>query len=259
GNLTSLRILNIDYTQLSGSLPPEIGNCTELIQIFADNNQLSGSIPPEIGNLTNMTTLWLQTNQLTDLPDLSSDTSLTVLKIQENKLTFEDIEPNVFVPDFTYSPQDSVGEEQDTTIEQGSSLELAVAVGGTANQYQWMQDGVDIPGAESGSYVLASADSSHAGSYVCRITSTIATELTLYSRPINVRLSGGGVCERGDVTCDGSIDLFDLLTLVNHILGTQVLEKNALWAANCNDDGEIDLLDLVGIVNVILGIGECEP
>ncbi|UCE19204.1 MAG: hypothetical protein JSV84_02330, partial [Gemmatimonadota bacterium] len=53
-----------------------------------------------------------------------------------------------------------------------------------------MRDGVDIPGAENSSYVIASLDSSHAGSYICKINNTIATELTLYSRSITVAVSG---------------------------------------------------------------------
>ena len=70
-------------------------------------------------------------------------------------------------------------------------------------------------------------------------------------------VSGG--CERGDANCDGMVNLLDLITIVNHILGTQALEGDALWAADCNGDGDIDLLDLISIANVILGLGECEP
>ncbi|UCE18041.1 MAG: T9SS type A sorting domain-containing protein [Gemmatimonadota bacterium] len=65
--------------------------------------------------------------------------------------------------------------------------------------------------------------------------------------------------DRGDCNGDGEIDLLDILTAVNHILGTSLLVGDDLWAADCNGDGEIDLLDLISIVNVILGIGECVP
>ena len=65
--------------------------------------------------------------------------------------------------------------------------------------------------------------------------------------------------DRGDCNGDGEIDLLDILTAVNHILGTSLLVGDDLWAADCNGDGEIDLLDLISIVNVILGTGECVP
>ena len=40
--------------QLSGTLPPELGNLTKLKELFLDRNQLSGPIPPELGKLTNL-------------------------------------------------------------------------------------------------------------------------------------------------------------------------------------------------------------
>jgi len=49
--------------ELTGSIPPEIGNLTNLTELFLLGNHLTGSIPPEIGNLTNLTDLYLYTNQ----------------------------------------------------------------------------------------------------------------------------------------------------------------------------------------------------
>ena len=66
-------------------------------------------------------------------------------------------------------------------------------------------------------------------------------------------------CERGDVNCDGEIDVFDLLEVVNEILNPCNLDDQAKERADCNLDGFIDVLDLVGIVNVILGTGTCPP
>ena len=65
--------------------------------------------------------------------------------------------------------------------------------------------------------------------------------------------------QRGDVNGDMSIDVLDVITTVNHILGTILLTGDALIRADCNADGEINVLDCLGIVNVILGTGECEP
>ena len=64
---------------------------------------------------------------------------------------------------------------------------------------------------------------------------------------------------RGDVNGDMSINILDVLTTVNHILGIAPLTGDALIRADCNADGEINVLDALGIVNVILGTGECEP
>lgn len=63
--------------------------------------------------------------------------------------------------------------------------------------------------------------------------------------------------EGGDANGDGSINVLDLVRVVNHILMTDPLDECGLWSADCNGDESINVLDLVGIVNVILGTGTC--
>jgi len=64
GNLTNLQELTLSRNQLSGPIPPEIGNLTNLTKLDLSSNQLSGAIPPEMGNLDNLQTLVLLNNQL---------------------------------------------------------------------------------------------------------------------------------------------------------------------------------------------------
>lgn len=213
GDMTSLQQLFLDANELEGSIPPEIGNLSNLTDLHLANNQLTDTIPHQIGNLANLNWITLHNNhltgaipnsfqnlnkldncilynnQFTDLPDLSTLAELTRLEVQLNQLTFEDIEPNISISEFEYTPQDSVGEARDTTLSQGSNLVLSTSVGGTANQYQWTKDGVDISGANGTSYTINSAIPADSGSYLCKITNSIATELTLYSKPIHVTIS----------------------------------------------------------------------
>jgi hypothetical protein len=63
--------------------------------------------------------------------------------------------------------------------------------------------------------------------------------------------------ERGDVDCNGGIDVLDVLAVVNHILASTPLIGGPLDRADCNSDESVDILDALGLVNVILGIGEC--
>ena len=91
---------------------------------------------------------------------------------------------------FIYAPQDSVGMKQDTTVTAGSSLTVSVIVGGANNQYQWLKDGTEITEATESSFTIDSVEDSDAGAYICKITNTVATALTLYSRPIDVTVSG---------------------------------------------------------------------
>jgi len=199
GNLTNLTAIYLGQNQLSGSIPANIGNMTNLGSLFLNDNRLTGAVPNEIVNITNLSDLGIENNQLQDLPDLSSLNNLEWLVIQNNHFTFEDIEPNIGVPksEFRYSPQDSVGVESDTTIDAGANLTFSVTVGGTANQYQWIKDGINIAGADSSSYTISSAGSSDSGSYVCRISNSIANQLTLFSRPVNVIVLGAaGIAEQ---------------------------------------------------------------
>ena len=62
---------------------------------------------------------------------------------------------------------------------------------------------------------------------------------------------------KGDVNNDGSVNILDVVAVVNHILSTEPLEGDAYWRADCNGDDAVNVLDLIGIVNVILGIGVC--
>ena len=78
----------INGNNLTGVLPPELGNLSNLVYIDLSNNRLSGNIPPELGNLSNLEGLELNSNQLngsipTELGNLSN---LEVLKLSYNEL-----------------------------------------------------------------------------------------------------------------------------------------------------------------------------
>ena len=89
GNLTNLRSLYLYSNQLSGTIPPELGNLTNLYELWLSSNQLSGTIPPEFGNLTKLWYLYLSSNQLSGtIPtQLASLTNLWNLGLSSNQLS----------------------------------------------------------------------------------------------------------------------------------------------------------------------------
>ncbi len=188
GNLTNLTTLQLENNVFTGAIPAAIGNLVNLRFLLLSGNQLTGAVPNNFINLSSLESLGLHHNLLTDLPDLSMLPLLSSLEIQNNKFTFEDIEPNLAVPNFIYSPQDSVGAAQDTTLSIGASFTLSVAVGGANNQYQWFKDGVAIFNAMTSFYMLTRIASGDSGTYHCVITNTEAAALTLISRPVRVKL-----------------------------------------------------------------------
>ena len=57
----------------------------------------------------------------------------------------------------------------------------------------------------------------------------------------------------GDANGDGEVDIFDVTSIVNYILGTAG-ENFVEAAADVNGDGEIDIFDVTKTVNIILGV-----
>jgi hypothetical protein len=178
--------LHLNSNNLNGTIPAEIGNLTNLQELYLNYNQFSGAIPSEISNLINLQYLYLNDNQFEDLPDLSGLSYLSNFEVQNNRLTFEDIEPNVSVLT-NYSPQAKVGTVQNYALHIGDNLDLSVTVGGTANTYQWYKDGNPISGATSDTNSITNYDpTTDAGVYYCLINNTIASDLTLQSENITV-------------------------------------------------------------------------
>ena len=62
GNLTNLSWLDFGGNQLSGPIPPELGSLANLGGLDLASNQLSGPIPLELGNLANLQDLYLYGN-----------------------------------------------------------------------------------------------------------------------------------------------------------------------------------------------------
>ena len=62
--MASLEWAALGINQLTGAIPPELGNLTTLTHMDFTLNQLSGEIPAELGNLTNLVWLGFWANQL---------------------------------------------------------------------------------------------------------------------------------------------------------------------------------------------------
>ena len=91
GELTNLISLILKENQLIGEIPSEISYLTNLTNLDLGGNQLNGAIPLEIGYLTNLTILDLGGNQLMgDIPtEIGNLTNLTDLELGGNHLTGE--------------------------------------------------------------------------------------------------------------------------------------------------------------------------
>ncbi|KAI3465426.1 hypothetical protein Pfo_022089 [Paulownia fortunei] len=84
-SLSSLQLLNLSSTNISGSIPP-FGSFSQLRLLDLSSNSLSGLIPSELGRLTALQFLFLNSNRLTGpIPQqLANLSSLQVLCLQDN-------------------------------------------------------------------------------------------------------------------------------------------------------------------------------
>jgi Leucine-rich repeat (LRR) protein len=191
--LTMLIGLSANNNNLGGKIPSEIGNLNNLNQLNLSNNQLTGTCPIEINEIKTLTSVTLSGNDFDGLPALTLS-SLDSLTINNNHLTFEDIEPNINVPKiyFIYSPQDSIGNKLDINSRTGKSYTFSVTCGGSNNIYQWYKNNVVIPSANDSTYTITDLNQSDTGSYTCDVNNTIVTGLTIYSRPIKLSVALNG-------------------------------------------------------------------
>lgn len=187
GNLKRLKVLDLQENQLSGPLPVEIGGLTSLEQLNLFLNDVSGAVPETICNLTRLRGLQLADNAIEDLPDLSCLPQLDDLHVQFNRLTFEDLEPNMGVAQhFFYEPQAPIGEARTDTVAMGAAHTLSYDVGGEHNVYQWYVGPDPIDGATTDTYVIEAAELGDTGYYQLTITNTVVPDLTLNTYPVLV-------------------------------------------------------------------------
>jgi hypothetical protein len=89
GNLAKLQTLSLYFNHLSEPLPPELGNLSDLEMLILHSNKLSGHIPPELGNLSSLRKLDLESNSLSGRipPELGNLTNLETLNLNNNELS----------------------------------------------------------------------------------------------------------------------------------------------------------------------------
>ena len=89
GNLANLEWLDLNVNQLSGPIPSSLGGLANLQDLSLNVNQLSGGIPTELGHLANLQMLDLSANHLTgSIPSfMGSLGNLELLSLSHNEFT----------------------------------------------------------------------------------------------------------------------------------------------------------------------------
>ena len=61
-----------------------------------------------------------------------------------------------------------------------------------------------------------------------------------------------GIGQSGDVNLDETIDVLDVVLLLNFILELQVPTDDQIWLSDINQDEVLNILDIVALVSIIL-------
>ncbi|MFK7849108.1 MAG: leucine-rich repeat domain-containing protein [Rhodothermales bacterium] len=190
-DMAVLQNLFLDNNEFTGIIPDAFSQIENLEVLYLNNNQFSGAVSEKLTGLESLRVLRLQANQLTDLPDFASSgtqNELNDLFVFNNLFTFEDLEPNVNINEFQYSPQANVGEARTLIITENNPLLIQIEVGGDQNIYQWKKNGSPIPDTNSDTFVIPSVTESDAGVYTLEVTNQIVSDLTIFSESITVNV-----------------------------------------------------------------------
>jgi len=173
GNLNKLTYLDVSHNAMTGPPPNTLGNMSELVQLRLNHNRFGPTLPATLNNLEKLTTLTLENNLFEDLPSLDSlRGQLNTFTVQNNLLTFEDLEPNMWVSRarFTYAPQGAIPVDGDCYLE--------VRPGGSFNRYQWFLNNAPLT-CGCGTDSIQAAH--WFGTYFCAVDNDSVPELTLIS------------------------------------------------------------------------------
>ncbi|MBK9982768.1 MAG: hypothetical protein IPP15_10150 [Saprospiraceae bacterium] len=198
GHLDNLIELLLTYNMLNENIPPELGQLQNLDRLSISNNQLEGNIPCEFDKLTNLVGLFLNENKLSGEipPTLIELPKLEYLYLINNQFSFEDL-INSFDTiqslgiEFGYTPQDSIGTSYTATLTYGDDYKIFFGIDDTVttNVYTWYKDGAPLGVINGQNFLkLTSLQSLDEGVYTCEVTNPHVPELTLYSRPVTIRL-----------------------------------------------------------------------
>ena len=81
----------------------------------------------------------------------------------------------------------------------GTTIEYSLEVSGDYNEYQWYKDGSMLSGQNTNTLLLENLSVNDEGTYILKVSNTLATELILESHDVIVNVSGVGIIDN-DIT-----------------------------------------------------------
>ncbi len=189
--LTKLENLNIYGNQLEGSPDDFLGVYPNMTLISLGSNFMFGKLSAYHFNKDTLTILNIGETLLEDLDDFSAF-DFEYFGVEDNRLTFEDILPNIGISDMIYQPQKSIGHPVDTSMQIGDSLVINMNIDPllTTNKYQWYRDETPWGSTSSqGGLFIYPLTQNHLGAYICTVINPGVPDLILESYPYILNLT----------------------------------------------------------------------
>ena len=231
-NSNTLASIDCMYNQISSL---DVGRFANLYQLACTSNQISSL---QLANHTQLKNLWCETNHLTSL-DLSGCTSLETVEALYNQIASMNVSncPNLKTMTIYYNYL--TGSAMGNLI-----ASLPTRSGETGNMYAIVDRYPDSGSTDEGNVITAA-----------QVSQANAKNWAIYHynwynnswEPI-----AGSSSQRGDVNGDGSVNISDVTTLINYLLGETGIEIN-LAGADCNADGSVNISDATALINYLLG------
>lgn len=187
GNLTSLQSLSLYFNHLTGTIPASLGDIKTFDSFDVSYNELTGALPAGFSNMPVIRYISMENNQIEDLPDLSANTTLQSVTVQNNYLSYSDLEPNIGVTGLSYLPQSTLLPPAGfITLNEGDTFATSYSVDGAFTQYQWARGSINISGATSATLTIPDVTPDDDGAYTVTVTNSKVTGLFFTTNPYSL-------------------------------------------------------------------------
>ena len=159
-------------------------------EVSLPDNGLSGSIQPSFNSISELEMIDVSGNDLEGIPDFSMLSNLISINVSNNRLDFEDLEPNSSLENITtYSPQAPISVDSQALIEIGGDTLFSVMENGASSEFQWSQDASPLAGETASTINILNAEFSDGGIYTVAVTNSLFPDLTLTSGNFELTVS----------------------------------------------------------------------
>ena len=196
GDLQMVTEMHLRFNQLEGDLSQVFRHMPNLYYLTLSGNNFEGVLQDTFFNPQRITYLDAQDNYLTgagDFSDHAQTGTLERLRVSNNYIPFEYLEPNRVIEEFVYAPQRSLGIADTILLQEGDSIRIDAGSMGEFTQYRWYKDSDLLPGENLSSLFIEHFNDEDKGVYHAEMQNDSLPLLTLTRNPVMLMSLATGV------------------------------------------------------------------